>query len=310
MDPIFYLELNNFSKAFSIQSWYHSIRHKTCLESAYAIGKHFNPGEYFPGSNRSNKWYNYEAGKHKPNINLVDQINILYPGTKQWLNHPLWTLLNQKKIPQKSLYEITSNIHPKLAKHFSASNTFQYHKRSYKLHNPKTIDALFKQGDMNSLIMLFSIMRDAENKGNKLQFDEAARASIFNLYIVLQQEPLFSIRHDLFKYISEYIYSKSDHLFIGALPRSVNLDKTFSHIRTAFNLAASSNLVTSRDDYGALLYWLWREDIIYLAGEIKPEFGKISCLVKRIEHESNIHKHEYDKPREVFTDNLRVMFEV
>ena len=310
MVPMFYLELNNYSKAFSIQSWYHSIRHKTKLDSAYAIGKLFNPDEYLPGSNRSNKWYNYEAGKHKPSVKLINHIDMLYPGTRQWIYHPLWTLLNQKKVPQKSLYEIVSNIRPKLAKHFSDINTFNYHKRSYSLHNPKTIDALFKQGDMNSLIMLFSIMRDAENKNNKLQFDEAARASIFNLYIVLQQEPLFSIRHDLFKYISEYIYSKSDHLFIGAFPRSVKLDITFSHIRTAFNLAASHNLVTSYNDYGAFLYWLWREDIIYLSGEIKPDFIKISSLMNRIELESNIYKKEYENPREALTDNFRVMFEV
>ncbi|WP_158684136.1 hypothetical protein [Stenotrophomonas sp. MYb57] len=64
--------------------------------TAYAVGKYVEPMTYIPGKDgyTSNKWSRYAAGIHRPTPRTLDQLDLLAPGARDWIDPLHWRLLN------------------------------------------------------------------------------------------------------------------------------------------------------------------------------------------------------------------------
>lgn len=78
--------------------WYHLVRERTKLLSAYALERHFEPGSFTRTPDRvevqrRNKWRQYRVGHHVPSGDLTQRIEQDVPGATAALDAPLWTVL-------------------------------------------------------------------------------------------------------------------------------------------------------------------------------------------------------------------------
>lgn len=79
-----------------VRVWFEAVRLVSGLPSAYAIEKTLHPESFHREAgwvSRPQRWDRYETGNMVPKSELVAYAESVYPGTADWLYHPLWKAL-------------------------------------------------------------------------------------------------------------------------------------------------------------------------------------------------------------------------
>jgi len=79
-----------------VRVWFEAVRLVSGLPSAYAIEKSLHPESFHREAgwvSRPQRWDRYETGNMVPKSELVAYAESVYPGTADWLYHPLWKAL-------------------------------------------------------------------------------------------------------------------------------------------------------------------------------------------------------------------------
>ena len=82
--------------ALRVRVWFEAVRLVSGLPSAYAIEKRLHPESFHREAgwvSRPQRWDRYETGGRVPKSELIEYAESVYPGTGDWLHHPLWKAL-------------------------------------------------------------------------------------------------------------------------------------------------------------------------------------------------------------------------
>ncbi|WP_152623755.1 hypothetical protein [Pseudomonas sp. PI1] len=84
-----------------VRYWYEGLRMRLGLDTPGAIEAKLEPDlikrRHQSGKScNSGKWKNFKAGVNTPQNRLVSRLEGLYPGSKNELNHPLWSVLKHR----------------------------------------------------------------------------------------------------------------------------------------------------------------------------------------------------------------------
>lgn len=84
-----------------VRYWYEGLRMRLGLDTPGAIEAKLEPDlikrRHQSGKScNSGKWEDFKAGVHTPQGRLVSRLEGLYPGSKNELNHPLWSVLKHR----------------------------------------------------------------------------------------------------------------------------------------------------------------------------------------------------------------------
>lgn len=158
--------------------WVSEILRQSQLTTPYALESFFSPPCTEPNGTkqRSSRWHRYQRGETSPSSRTVDAVEARLPGTAVWIHTPLWKLMNGQTTGLEDVADVIGTAKPHLARHTKGCGN--------ELAKPKTIDALWRQGDLTALSVLLGIARHAEITGNLEQYVEASRAAS-NLAILL-----------------------------------------------------------------------------------------------------------------------------
>ena len=160
------------------RAWVSEVLRTSQLTTPYALESFFSPQCLEPNGTRqrSSRWHRYQRGETLPSSRTVDAVEARLPGTAVWIHTPLWKLMNGQATGLEDVADVIGTAKPHLARHTKGCGN--------ELAKPKTIEALWRQGDLTALSALLGIARHAEITGNLEQYVEASRAAS-NLAIFL-----------------------------------------------------------------------------------------------------------------------------
>lgn len=152
-------------KRLKIVNWYNLIRIRAGLTTAHSLQRKFEPHTFVrrPGelTFNSNKWRNYRDGKHKPNQDLIKEVEIRIPGSALEVDHPLWVVLDVSRNLDFCFNELLMKLGPRIQNAIfdmsQQSPNYLLRKRS----NKQIANAISKIADLNSLAALTILMREA-----------------------------------------------------------------------------------------------------------------------------------------------------
>ncbi len=260
---------NDHVDALRVKAWFVAVREKSGLKTAYQLEKRFAPDKFRRGPDgeciRPCQWDKYERGENVPKNSLVALVEATYPGTLQWLVAPLWKVIRARSLPIPELHSIIATTRPKLASRLSHANSqfSQARRRPYNLSQPNTIDSLWRQGDVAALTALLGLIRDAEEKSDDHQHAEAALAALHLFILLAANDPLHSVRHELFMHLKDRFFTR---VYPKRLTLGVNLfglDEAVDSMRSAVTLFSQYGIpVATPRDRGRISYWMWRKRMI------------------------------------------------
>lgn len=110
----------NLIDVLRTQLWFHVLKLRSGLPSAYAIEKALEPHLVritADGVNRPRKWDSYEHGTRVPkrSYDLSDAVDLAerhYPGTASWFDNPLWEILKGTKPDRWELQRLLQTLSP------------------------------------------------------------------------------------------------------------------------------------------------------------------------------------------------------
>jgi len=248
-------------------AWYAAVRERASLTTPYQLEKHFTPEKFRYGPDgeciRPCQWDRYARGKKGPGAKTAARVEARYSGTKHWLTLPLWRVIRDPPPPLAELHAIITAVRPTLAAHLSHPLNFSQaeRRRSYALSSLKTIDSLWRQGDVDALTALLACARDAELTRNAHQHAEAALAAM-NVFILLAtSEPFYSIRQPLFKLLKKRFFSYRYLMDFTLCSELVDINKAVENLRRTLTLAQQFGIETTPRNRGRLAYWMYREGL-------------------------------------------------
>lgn len=291
-------------------AWYAAVRERASLTTPYQLEKHFTPEKFRYGPDgeciRPCQWDKYARGKKVPSAKTAARVEARYPGTKSWLTLPLWRVIRDPPPPLAELHAIITAVRPALAAHLSHPlNLPQTERRhSYRLSSIKTIDSLWRQGDVNALTALLACVRDAELARNPYQHAEAALAAMHVFFLVATRAPFYSIRRPLFKLLKERFFMYRYPMGFTLCAEWVDIDDAVDSLRRAFALAQQFNIGLTPHNRGRLAYWMYREGL-YIFGT-----AHLGALPYPLSPDQNPSEFQYAQRcfqllRERLTTNLR-----
>lgn len=250
---------------FRVKAWFVAVREKSGLKTAYQLEKRFAPEKFRRGLDdeciRPCQWDKYERGENVPKKSLVAIVETAYPGTRQWIVAPLWKVIRARPLPISELHAIIAVIRPTLASRLpdAFSPASRVRRKQYDLSRIGAIDSLWRQGDVEAMTALLGLVRDAEQKSDDHQHAEAALAALHLFILLAANDPLHSVRHDLFMYLKDRFFT---HVYPRGLTLGVDifdLDDAIDSMRRAFTLFNQHGIpVATSRDRGRISYWMWR----------------------------------------------------
>lgn len=161
-------------KKLRTRTWFAALAVNSGLKTGYALESSLSPNciskNADGGQTRSGRWYQYRRGEIAPSRRTLDVVDSRYPKTSRWFDAPLWSLLGETPVSLGHLRKILSASRPHLAKHLGKPNTV--------LNTSRTIDSLWKQGDLHALETLLAIQQHSEIALDLAGYIEAGWASL------------------------------------------------------------------------------------------------------------------------------------
>lgn len=195
------------------QTWFSAVSAASGLKTAYQLEKHFAAAKSTTGDaaiGRSCQWDKYRRGLNTPSKKTRDRVEKEFPGTRQWLEHPIWEMCSDSHPTNQRLSMAIGLVRPKLANHVGQSASLS---EGRNLSYAKSIHSLRYQADLAALVALLAIVRDGEAKEDTQQIVDAIHASALVGSLLLTRHPLNTaliplMRHLCGKYFSVILYDR------------------------------------------------------------------------------------------------------
>lgn len=250
--------------AFRVKTWFVAVREKSGLKTAYQLDKRFAPEKFRRGLDgeciRPCQWDKYERGENVPKDPLVALVETSCPGTRQWLVASLWKVIRARTLPISELHFIIATIRPTLASLSHATNpASRVRRKPNDLSRIGAIDSLWRQGDVEAMTALLGLVLDAEQRSSDHQHAEAALAALHLFILLAANDPLHSVRHELFTYLKDRFFTRVYPMGLTLGVNLFDLDDAIDSMRRAVTLFNEYGIpVATPRDRGRISYWMWR----------------------------------------------------
>jgi hypothetical protein len=202
-------------------------------KSGYALELHFTPEKvqrYKGITKRPCKFDKFKRGDHVPKPELVDMIEEQVPGTKVWLEHPLWKVAKTSVTNIDELYKILGNLRPGISELLFPNHNKNGHYEKIQF-SEKLLKKLDKEGDIDALTACLGLIYEAKYYNNKLQHWLTARKTFRIFLRVFTLYQLTPVAQDVFEYIRDnFLDSEIDKQWCQSL-KALNIESFISFKR-------------------------------------------------------------------------------
>ncbi|WP_150306341.1 MULTISPECIES: hypothetical protein [Pseudomonadaceae] len=255
--------------------WFAALLENSGLDSGYALETALSPAciKKLPDGtkSRSGRWYKYSRGISTPSARTQTQVEKKYPGTSAWLYAPLWKLISPDRLGIEEIAAIISRARPHLAKHVATS--------SRPFSSPRTIDSLWRQGDLQALEALLAITQLGEKTENLAVYVEASWAALHVAALLMINTPLKAIQPELTSILWDLYF-----INLSQIPSPMPSHYSLAYVTNVFikmrDEARNRSLFTSLKDERRFAFWLSTEFSSYTLHTLK-----VDNVVRRYEQQ-------------------------
>jgi len=194
--------------------WYRIVADHLQVNSAYALEKHFFPeifkkGENRLAINRPCRWDKYRRGIYVPNKYYVDLVEEECPGTRLWIEHPLWEIIKQKDSNLVELYNQLSKLRPEVTEILFREAHFGKKKAHIRKNtNEETLKKLTAICDLDSFTACIGLIQESDYTDNSLFRPFCSRAAFTIFKNTMAFLPFHHIACPLYRYIKPYFINE------------------------------------------------------------------------------------------------------
>jgi hypothetical protein len=163
---------NKLIRELKVKTWFAAVA-KASGKTAYELEKEFAPSyvdrEEF-GKRRARLWDKYRLGKTMPTMTKTESgrrpvallVEEAYPGTLQWLESPIWMLLDLDiDLNMNDLRSIYESLDPMVAELIIEDKKGQLFWRKYDSDPDQLVAKLHHAGTMDGLIAIVCLWRES-----------------------------------------------------------------------------------------------------------------------------------------------------
>lgn len=144
---------------FKTQLWFHVLKLRSGLGSAYALEKMLEPHlvrRSADGVNRPRKWDSYERGDRVPKRkrdqrDVVELAERYFPGTACWFDNPIWEILKGATPDQWTLQSLLCRLSPAVTEVLITTEGFNYGQAELVKLTSEHFDHLVALGSFDAL---------------------------------------------------------------------------------------------------------------------------------------------------------------
>ena len=173
------------------------------------------------------QWDKYAKGKVTPGPELIERVNIVFRGSANLINHPIWEYFRETPPDDRSMQITLGKIRPHLMKYVGLSksecHSYPFEKESTfeSISSIKPLDLMDRhKRPFQSLIVLLTILVDGENKQYHRQFMLALRYFLCIMPIVINE--------------SSFVYAKQS-IYLLVIYRFVRRKEVIEELNLTFN---------------------------------------------------------------------------
>lgn len=233
-----------------VRLWYLHVANNYPARSAYKLEKAFayiairNVSNRRSSTELSGKWKQYRKGNMVPHPILVEEVEKACPGSKYFLEHPIWDIIRAPQFPTTDyslfLVKLSDEIVNCLFKEITLDGSLRLERRNFSI---KTIETLQKHFNLDSLAACLAIAKESAQNEYHLPYMEAVHVSLNIILILSTFPPLYYIAAELFECIRKHCF-----YFITPLYRNVNLEE----INFADYQFEQTAIILMMEDFGFL----------------------------------------------------------
>ena len=221
-----------------VRIWFGWLQLVSGLTSAYALEKCLVPEGYARGRDGAlshrNRMSRYAQGRHVPRPALVERAEVLFPGGRAFLEHPLWQILDPEKnvVSQAAgwisaldldVQRLLRNARPK-----SAGQVGTRVRVTFTL-----LERLVRIGSLDALAAIALLLREASIDNNASTMFQCAQSAWRVLLLAGSAWPLFAVLPELAKVsaaaLLDQVTYRGEKVAIGDAPIMIYDDILRSH---------------------------------------------------------------------------------
>ncbi|MDH1690331.1 hypothetical protein [Acinetobacter junii] len=143
----------------------------------------------------------YQSGSHSPELEYIDLIEGIYPGSKAIFDHVLWDLLSSFNRSQDEINDIIQRLEPEVK--FQLISRLRVEPIKRKPFNEYAVESLTRIGSIDCLVVAILMIQESIYLGS-----EKLRELALELYVgltekIAQDSLFFNIHPELFDYIDK-----------------------------------------------------------------------------------------------------------
>lgn len=200
-------------RSLRVQTWFRAVRLASGKTPAQLEREFSQPRGVPRMLPRSCIWEKYARGEVVPRsgrrrdgaLNLVERVEARYPGTKQWLEWPLWRLADKAPMTMSEIKTIYEELPEPIRSMFIATKNGAcgiFWRRPIEIDH--ACEILLRYRGIHGLIAILAIVKEAEIIQNQYQHQVGIRAAMEYLrsVAVKASQPMAD---DIYAYLTKYI---------------------------------------------------------------------------------------------------------
>ncbi|MET0116427.1 MAG: hypothetical protein ABW090_03280 [Sedimenticola sp.] len=238
----------NQTKPLKAKAWFYYVAARLHLKrTGYALENYLEPEKVRRNDDgtvtRPCKYDGYKKGLHIPDPDLVDEVDLIAPGSKSLLYHPFWEVANPiQDITELYIHlnKLSSGIvellfHPGT----EPGKVPQRHRKDYLA----TLDALSKKADLDAFTACIGLLQEANLTREPILHVFYMKPTLAAFRRLIYYPPFPDIAHELFEYLTNTFFTKLNGKEVDKLVSEVNVDRAIFY---------SHSLLSIVDDLGIL----------------------------------------------------------
>ena len=193
--------------------WTEEVKGRELFASYYAMEKFFEPSAFGKNSNGSyhrNKWSKYAVGLSRPSRKLVEQVENVFPKTKQIIEHPLWEILRAGTTKGKNIALWIDRLLPEMKSIYYWNGHYLSPYSKYKNQSSVQLQMAERRAGIDSLALISIFLFEAiKNDGRKMFIHRAISSLYTVLLITCLESPYREFSDELFDCFNRRIFMQA-----------------------------------------------------------------------------------------------------
>jgi len=185
----------------------------------------------------SNKFNGYKNGKHLPDSRIIDWFDVRFPGTRNFYDHPFWSIATTHIKDIETLHMQVAMLHPDVAgKVFHTDKVKCQQPYRFLFFPINFVNHLNEQCDWDAFSACIALIHEAEYYGeDEFILQHYVKTAINIFFCIILCYPLSFIGRELFEYLNE-------RFFLPYLPDNYSQVSSNHEFETQTNI--SRNIIT------------------------------------------------------------------